>query len=127
MGYCECRGFSSSLKGVCDRGQDWQDCVGLLCPPSHLPTIPHLCHMAVPGPLHQGTNAVFVRSSQSATVLRMVCAMEACTATASASVLRAGLGSAVKSDWVRDAQLFPGTHLLFPGTCCHMAAFPGAG
>lgn len=53
--------------------------------------------------------------------------MEACTATASASVPRAGLGTAVKPDWVRDAQLFPGTHLLFPGTRCHVAAFPGAG
>lgn len=69
--------------------------------------MPHFCHVAVPEPLHQGINAVFVHSSQSATVLRMVCAMGACTATASVSAPRAGLGSAVKPDWVRGHSLGP--------------------
>lgn len=122
---------SLPLSRVCvtgGQGWRWQEGMCQAAVPTFTPA--HnatLCHVAVPGPFHQGINGVFVHSSQSATALRTVCAMEACTATASASVPRAGLGTTVKPDWVRDAQLFPGTHLLFPGTRCHVAAFPGAG
>lgn len=67
---------------------------------THCPHRQCFCHISVPwtfAAVKAGAITVFfAHSSQNVTVLRTVCAMEDCTAMASASVRRAGPENAVK-------------------------------
>lgn len=59
---------------------------------SHGPSVAFHCHQG------RCRDSIFIHSSQSVTVPRMACATEDCMVMASASVPRAGLETAAKSD-----------------------------
>lgn len=105
-----CGSFPSGMEGAsCRDGGFWagssgKGCVCVrVCVHSACVHCPHRCcsyHTSAPWAFTAvqagAITAVFTHSSQNATALRMVCAMEDCMAMASASVLRAGLENAVK-------------------------------
>ena len=98
------RGFPSPVKGACCRaGRPGLAGMGAYCRaclralPTRAVFLPRGCPVAFH--CYQGgcRDSGFIHSSQSVTVLRMACATADCMATASASVPRAGLETAVKS------------------------------